>query len=280
MFKAVFGFLFIFVPNWVSGFVFQSAISTSSCRSRSNPCPVVSKKICPQEQENYDVKTTLWMSSEEMAGGDPPKRRRKRKKKVEKATTASSDDDTPESDNDEPVKSIEQELDLKPRESTGVEFQVRDVRDIVGGVTRSEPSVTVPDVQPAVASTTTSTATTIPDSGTSSPSSSDDSFERLLEDARRMKEESGGAVDAGSGEESMKAKVRNVLSTIVTADFFVVFAFLLWFLAGIFSRTFFQNDAIQIAFNNNFELLVQPALGVLMLGTIVGNYLKDGEEED
>jgi len=31
---------------------------------------------------------------------------------------------------------------------------------------------------------------------------------------------------------------------------------------------------------DNFELLVQPALGVLMLGTIAGNFLKDEEEEE
>jgi hypothetical protein len=29
---------------------------------------------------------------------------------------------------------------------------------------------------------------------------------------------------------------------------------------------------------DNFELLVQPALGVLMIGTIAGNLLKDEED--
>lgn len=88
----------------------------------------------------------------------------------------------------------------------------------------------------------------------------EDSLEQLLEDARRMKEEDGGGSgDSAAGgllsdEEGtgLKEIIRNVLSTIVTADFFVVCGFLLWFLAGIFWRAVFDDDSVQIAFNSEY----------------------------
>lgn len=78
---------------------------------------------------------------------------------------------------------------------------------------------------------------------------------------------------------SIPAAVGNVVSTIVTIDFFVVCGFLLWFLAGIAARALWDDDTIQIAFNNNFETLVQPALGILMIGALAGNFFKEDQEE-
>ena len=52
--------------------------------------------------------------------------------------------------------------------------------------------------------------------------------------------------------EDIKSKIRDVVSTIVTADFFVVCGFLLWFLAGIFQSNVLGDDTIQIAFNSKF----------------------------
>lgn len=82
--------------------------------------------------------------------------------------------------------------------------------------------------------------------------------------------------ESGSG---TKATIRNALSTLVTADFFLVCAFLLWFLAGIFCSSVLKDDTVQIAFNSNFQAFVQPALGVLMIGSIAGGFLQDEEEE-
>jgi hypothetical protein len=88
------------------------------------------------------------------------------------------------------------------------------------------------------------------------------SLEQILEDARRMKAEDGsdlGDVAGGNnnniimsneGGNDIKEAIRNVLSTIVTADFFVVCGFLLWFLAGIVWRAVFNDDSVQIAFNS------------------------------
>mmetsp|Transcript_28903 Transcript_28903/g.52893 ORF Transcript_28903/g.52893 Transcript_28903/m.52893 type:complete len:330 (-) Transcript_28903:1280-2269(-) len=69
------------------------------------------------------------------------------------------------------------------------------------------------------------------------------------------------------------------ISTLVTADFFVVIGLLLWFLAGIFCSYILKDDTVQIAFNNNFEPVVQPALGVLMIGSALGAVFNKDEED-
>ena len=63
-------------------------------------------------------------------------------------------------------------------------------------------------------------------------------------------------------------------------DFFLVLGLLAWFLSGIFIRSAFDNDSVQIAFNNNFEVIVQPALGILMIGSAAGAVMGDGDDDD
>ena len=64
--------------------------------------------------------------------------------------------------------------------------------------------------------------------------------------------------------------VKNIISTIITADFFLVCALLVWFVAGIFCSYVLKDDFVQIQFNNRFETIVQPALGILMIGSAAG----------
>ena len=65
-----------------------------------------------------------------------------------------------------------------------------------------------------------------------SSNTSDDSLEKLLEDARQMRQmESGKEIEEDT---PIKKSVKGIISTVVTADFFVVCALLAWFLAGIF----------------------------------------------
>jgi hypothetical protein len=131
-----------------------------------------------------------------------------------------------------------------------------------------------------------------------------DMMAQLLKDARQMSLEPSSELEQGGSffqnilggffndaktkvaatagrekEGAIKSTARNVLSTIVTIDFFVVCGFLLWFLAGIVVRSTTGNDAVQIAFNNQFATLVQPALGVLMLGVIAGGTIFKDEDE-
>ncbi len=86
----------------------------------------------------------------------------------------------------------------------------------------------------------------------------DDSIEQLLADARQMRR--AKPVDEGGDDSlsSMKNTIFEVISNIVTVDFFVVIGLLAWFLAGIFCSSVLHNDAVQIAFNMNFERVTQP----------------------
>ena len=95
----------------------------------------------------------------------------------------------------------------------------------------------------------------------------DDSIEQLLADARSMR---ASSPEKEGEESSVKEKVLEVVATIVTVDFFVVIALLLWFLAGIFCSYILKDDTVQIAFNMNFERVTQPALGILMIGSAAG----------
>ena len=87
----------------------------------------------------------------------------------------------------------------------------------------------------------------------------DDPIDELLADARRMREDSGGQGQSKTTTtKGAKETIFEVISTIVTVDFFVVLALLVWFLAGIFCSYVLKDDTVQIAFNMNFERLTQP----------------------
>jgi hypothetical protein len=165
-------------------------------------------------------------------------------------------------------------LELKPREYTPVTLQVRDVRDIVDGFSPTNPRPPVipepsnnpfeklsnPFAKKASSSSAVSTITK------PSFANMDDSLKQLLEDARLMKEEQDDDDDEEpSDAANIKATVAKALSTIVTADFFLVLAFLLWFLAGIFCSSILKDDTVQIAFNSEsiiisvLTMLVQPS---------------------
>lgn len=83
----------------------------------------------------------------------------------------------------------------------------------------------------------------------------DESIEQLLADARSMRKSSSKVVDE---ETPLKEKLLEAVANIVTVDFFVVIALLLWFLAGIFCSYVLKDDTVQIAFNMNFERVTQP----------------------
>ena len=81
--------------------------------------------------------------------------------------------------------------------------------------------------------------------------------------------------------ESMASGAKNVISTIISIDFFVVIAFMLWFIAGVVSSYGFSNTFLLDQFNDKWTPVVQPALGVLMGGTIAGGVVsKLGESGD
>lgn len=184
------------------------------------------------------------------------------------------------------------------RSSSAVQLEVVDVRDAVAGRTRTSSASAVapsapasptgrrePRREPLRSDATPPTETSASESTRrrSVTMGDDDAFARLLQDAQQMRQAAGGD-GAGSSSSSTGFSVpnaaKNAISTLITADFFLICAFLLWFLAGIFASTVLQNDAIQIAFNGIFQPVVQPALGVLMIGSIASAVFKGEEDED
>eukprot|EP00533_Pseudo-nitzschia_delicatissima_P014659 CAMPEP_0197275096 /NCGR_PEP_ID=MMETSP1432-20130617/13501_1 /TAXON_ID=44447 /ORGANISM="Pseudo-nitzschia delicatissima, Strain UNC1205" /LENGTH=296 /DNA_ID=CAMNT_0042740967 /DNA_START=1 /DNA_END=891 /DNA_ORIENTATION=+ len=242
------------------------------------------------------VRTPLTRLSETAGEGDIPKRKRKRKKKV--VVEEDDDDDEPEVaataaavvETVAPIVVEEAEpapvLELKPRDDTPVQFQVT---NILASDEPPEPS-NLSKVSDMLLSFTSGKeepkSTRSESSGPKFESRPmDDSMSQLLEDVKVMTEEekmaaeeSGGFFSDSNGT-GIKQMIGDALSTIVTVDFFVVLGFLLWFLLGIASRSVFNDDTIQIAFNNNFEKLVQPALGVLMIASLGGSFFNEKEEE-
>jgi hypothetical protein len=212
---------------------------------------------------------------------------------VEDVTPVSMDQKEPQPLESEPTSPV---LDLKPREDVPVQLEVKNILASSTEPASSAVSTVTSMLSSIIGSKDTSIngeSTTRASSVTNDKSSDtgsfdgrplDDSLDQLLEDVRLMTEEEkdarkeGGVLfdEEGTG---VKEMIGNALSTIVTADFFVVCGFLLWFLLGIFCSYILKDDTIQIAFNNNFETLVQPALGVLMIAAIGGNFFKEEEQE-
>ena len=103
----------------------------------------------------------------------------------------------------------------------------------------------------------------------SSEKTTSSSFEQLLEDAKKMQEQeledkkdddsnSSSLINAlgDSDGTSIKSVVGDALSALVTADFFLVCAFLVWFLVGIFCSSVLKNDFVQIQFNSKLLFVV------------------------
>jgi hypothetical protein len=188
--------------------------------------------------------TRLWMSND---GELAAKRMRKRVKRKEPMEGTS--------------EVVKENVKLQPRNDAPVELKIQDVRQVVGGsMTESQ--------QQEQQTSSPQRSSNIDLREDSESGGSGDSLEQLLADAKAMRKDDGLSLDnKKEGDVSIQETVRNALSTIVTIDFFVVCALLLWFLAGIFGSYVLKNDAVQIAFNSIFQQVVQPALGILMIGS-------------
>ncbi|CAB1102449.1 unnamed protein product [Ectocarpus sp. CCAP 1310/34] len=100
-------------------------------------------------------------------------------------------------------------------------------------------------------------------------------IERFRQAENRQPETAGESIASGA---------KDIISTIISIDFFVVIAFMLWFIAGVVSSYGFSNTFLLDQFNDKWTPVVQPALGVLMGGTIAGGVVSklggSGDDED
>ena len=155
---------------------------------------------------------------------------------------------------------VDDEAAVIPNKADSVKLEIQDIQSIVSGGKNVKPS---------------SPENKSDDSG---EEEDDDSLKRILADAKRLRKDSGGK-SLTDEEANIGDKLKDIVSTIVTIDFFVICGFLLWFVVGVISSTVLGNDSIQIAFNGVFQPLVQPALGILMIGAL-GSTLLSSEESN
>ncbi|KAL7470826.1 hypothetical protein ACHAXS_011105 [Conticribra weissflogii] len=248
----------------------------------------------------------LNLSSDSDASSSSSRKRRKRKDGKQFTTTSSSTTDA-ETDLTEQKESASlpepEETPPEPREQpkqNTVVMQVRDIRDVLSG---DDTATTTPAAKTDAVNDNDDDDEELADDeeweyyddedeeefNTPTPvggRTNDDSLEQLLADARRMRSSNSSGSNNGEmlqnereQESSIKDKIFDAISTLVTIDFFVVIALLVWFLAGIFCSTVLGNDAVQIAFNMNFERVTQPALGILMIGSVAGALGNKEEDE-
>jgi len=227
------------------------------------------------------------------AATSPPRTRRKRKdgKQFSPPSAAETDDEN----DTNAIESVTQKKETSetpapaPPKQNVVVMQVRDIRDVISGAPEysaaEEDDEEEEEQEEELADDEEWEYYDVDEDGNEIIASDqreggrvqDDSMEQLLADARSMRASSSSALEE---ESSMKDTIFEVISTIVTVDFFVVVGLLVWFLAGIFCSTVLGNDAVQIAFNMNFERVTQPALGILMIGSIAGAVGNNDDDEE
>ena len=188
-----------------------------------------------------------------------------------------------------PPPVIVEPIQLKPRDDDVVEFKIQDVRDVISGkievADEAEEDEEDDEEWEYVDVDEEEDNDEYEYVVVDSAGKNRDSLEQLLADAKsfRVAEKEKDKEDEDNGEEeggiSIPKSVSGAISTIVTIDFFVVIALLVWFLAGIFGQYVLKDESIQIAFNNIFEPVVQPALGILMIGSAAGAMFRKDEDE-
>lgn len=85
-----------------------------------------------------------------------------------------------------------------------------------------------------------------------------------------------------SGDENgfkLGSQVKDVLSAVLIADFFAILVFLVWFIAASVSKQFFGNAFLLERFQDIFNPVIQPALGLLMVGSVASGLIK-GDDKD
>ena len=211
-------------------------------------------------------------SSQDSPSLDLKKRRRRKDDNTSVPTSSALSASSPT------IDTVQQPTTLQAK---AMSLQVTDIRQLVSGkpdasswTTSTMNTVEGSDKRNTITSKELSNMQPYNDlSSDSNKSKSNDSLERLLADAKKMRQERKNEVSKPS-DDGPNEVIVNALSTLVTVDFFIVCGFLVWFLLGVFFSYALHNDAVQIAFNGVFQALVQPALGILMIGSALsGKFL-------
>lgn len=95
--------------------------------------------------------------------------------------------------------------------------------------------------------------------------------ERLQQDiARFRKKEVEDKVSEKelTGFSAFADKAGGILNKVLVADFFVILAFFGWFVTGVFFKSVLSDASVIDKFTDIWMPVIQPALGLLMAGTL------------
>ena len=256
------------------------AVGFETARTKISTCQFASNQRSTTRQTSFGINSqrkpafSLCMTEDDLVENKKKKRRR-RKESLEIAELDEEDEfefrQEPETAT---LTSPTAVAPLVPRsEFEVVEVPIKDVRNMGG----QQNSLTT--IKSTINENSDIKETDFSKTAPSMKSGDKSSLDSLLADARRLR-----AAKATPGKENDEAgvgdAVKNVISTIVTVDFFVVCGLLLWFIAGIFCSYVLKDDTVQISFNNIFEPVVQPALGVLMIAAVAGAVFNQKKDDD
>ena len=117
------------------------------------------------------------------------------------------------------------------------------------------------------------------------PSISSGLSAQLENDIQRFAAREGGSklkpLTGASAEEEggIMKTVKNGFAALLIADFFVVIGFLVWFIAATVQREITGNNFLLERFQDFFQPVLQPALGLLMLGSVASGVSGNNEDK-
>ena len=154
--------------------------------------------------------------------------------------------DPAETTSSSPPQETAADVSLTPRQDAPVSMAVTDVRNLVGG---GAPATTTT----AAASTTTTTTTT--------PTSVSPTAASPMATTPNNNNNNNNNNNMEDSLAQLLADAQEMQQAVNLSSYILKY------------------DTVQIAFNSNFERLVQPALGILMISALAGNFFAEDEED-
>ena len=84
--------------------------------------------------------------------------------------------------------------------------------------------------------------------------------------------------DTPNKEPSPISSIKNAISTILVADFFLVIIFLLWYILAVITQS--TTPVVLERFQDIFQPVIVPSLTVLMAGSIASGFLGNSDKKD
>lgn len=108
----------------------------------------------------------------------------------------------------------------------------------------------------------------------------DDLDAMMAEDLQQFSAQATKTAQASGlgGEEESGSGIKEIVDKVLIADFFFILFILAWFIVGVGAQTLGNSTGLLDVWYSLWQLVFQPALGVLMLGALASGLL--GKKDD